>query len=95
MDTRVMDRGFCYDWLIVNVIRERERVWSPANLQVCHPTRPTSVLSGGPGRRRFEFMLLPHENREEMNHAGSAWSLIRPWGLSPENAHLECHAVYT
>ena len=33
----------------------------PLNLQVCDPSRPTTVVSGGPGRRRWEFMRLPHE----------------------------------
>jgi len=46
------DRGFFYDWLIVDVVLDEPRVYDPINLQVCDPARPTTAVSGGPGRRR-------------------------------------------
>ena len=56
------DLGFFYDWLIVDVILDEPRVFDPINLQVCDPARPTTAVSGGPGRRRWEFMRLPDED---------------------------------
>ena len=53
------DLGFFYDWLIVDVILDEPRVFDPINLQICDPARPTTAVSGGPGRRRWEFMRLP------------------------------------
>jgi 2-polyprenyl-6-methoxyphenol hydroxylase-like FAD-dependent oxidoreductase len=89
------DLGFFYDWLIVDVILDGPRVFDPINLQVCDPARPTTAVSGGPGRRRWEFMRLPHEPLEELNEEKRAWELLAPWDVHPGNARLERHTVYT
>jgi 2-polyprenyl-6-methoxyphenol hydroxylase-like FAD-dependent oxidoreductase len=91
----VHDLGYFYDWLIVDVILDEPREFHPINLQVCDPARPTTAVSGGPGRRRFEFMKLPGESLEEMNDEQVAWRLLTPWDVHPGNARLERHAVYT
>ena len=91
----VTDLGFFYDWLIVDVVCREPRTWTPINLQICDPRRPTTLVSGGPGRRRWEFMRLPAENLVDLNNEATAWRLLAPWGLGPENATLERHAVYT
>lgn len=95
MATAVTDLGFFYDWLIVDTIPHEQREWKPANLQMCHPSRPTTVVSGGPGRRRWEFMRLPDETVAELNTEPTAWRLLAPWNLTPDNAVLERHTVYT
>ena len=94
-DLPVEDLGFFYDWLIVDVILDEPRVFDPINLQVCDPARPTTAVSGGPGRRRWEFMRLPHESLEELNDEARAWELLAPWDVHLGNARLERHAVYT
>lgn len=91
----VHDLGFFYDWLIVDVVLDEPRVYDPVNVQICDPERPTTAVSGGPGRRRWEFMRLPHESREELDDEGRAWELLAPWDVHPGNARLERHAVYT
>jgi len=91
----VTDLGFFYDWLIVDVVCREPRTWTPINLQICDPRRPTTLVSGGPGRRRWEFMRLAGEHLSDLNNAATAWRLLEPWGLTPENATLERHAVYT
>ena len=91
----VTDLGFFYDWLIVDVILAEPRVFDPINLQICDPARPTTAVSGGPGRRRWEFMRLPHESLEELNDEARAWELLAAWNVHPGNANLERHAVYT
>jgi hypothetical protein len=52
-------------------------------------------VSGGPGRRRWEFMRLPHEGRDELDDEVRAWELLAAWDVHPANARLERHAVYT
>jgi 2-polyprenyl-6-methoxyphenol hydroxylase-like FAD-dependent oxidoreductase len=89
------DLGFAYDWLVVDVVPHETRVWSPLNWQLCDPARPTTLVSGGPGRRRWEFMRLPHETLEQLNDRETAWKLLAAWDVRPDNATLERHAVYT
>lgn len=95
MNTAVKDLGFFYDWLIVDILPKDPSNWSPDNLQVCDPTRPTSHVCGGPGRRRFEFMRMPEDNLATFNTDDNAWSLMEPWGITAENTELERRAVYT
>jgi len=95
LGTSVTDLGFFYDWLILDVIPHEERQWRPFNLQVCDPQRPRTIVSGGPGRRRWEFMRLPTETVEELNTEETAWRLLAEWDLTPDNATLERHTVYT
>jgi len=89
------DLGFAYDWLVVDVVPHEQRVWSPLNWQLCDPARPTTIVSGGPGRRRWEFMRLPHETLGELSRAETAWTLLAAWDITPNNATLERHAVYS
>ena len=91
----VDDRGFFYDWLIVDVILDEPRVFDPINLQICDPARPTTAVSGGPGRRRWEFMRLPDEPLDELGEEATAWKLLEPWDVHPGQRPIERHAVYT
>lgn len=95
MPTQMTDLGFFYDWLIIDVVPNEARIWNPTNLQVCDPRRPTTLVSSGPGRRRWEFMLMPGESSEELNREGAAWRLLAPWGMTPDTCTLERHAIYT
>ncbi|MET9827967.1 bifunctional 3-(3-hydroxy-phenyl)propionate/3-hydroxycinnamic acid hydroxylase [Streptomyces sp. NPDC006385] len=96
MRTTMTDLGFQYDWLVLDVIpHDQDRVWSPRNLQVCDPARPSTVVSGGPGRRRWEFMRLPGETVAELARPETAWRFLAPWDVHPGNATLERHTVYT
>jgi 2-polyprenyl-6-methoxyphenol hydroxylase-like FAD-dependent oxidoreductase len=95
MGATMHDQGFFFDWLIVDTIPRDDLEWAPQNWQLCDPARPTTVVSGGPGRRRWEFMRLPGEQREELNTPEKAWELLQAWDRTPENTELERHAVYT
>jgi hypothetical protein len=88
------DRAFFYDWLVVDVVFHEPRVFDPLNVQICDPARPTTVVSGGPGRRRWEFMALPGESVEFLNEEATAWRLLERFDARPDNARLEKHAVY-
>lgn len=88
--------GFQYDWLVVNVR------WLPGKAQTfgglrqtLFPARPTTMTPAGRNRRRWEFMLMPGETRDQMSQESVAWSLLAEHGVTPDNAVLERHAVYT
>lgn len=95
MATSVTDLGYFYDWLIVDTKPHEQAEWAPMNWQLCDPERPTTLVSGGPGRRRWEFLRLPSESIEELRTPEAAWRLLAPWGRTPENTTLERHTVYT
>jgi resorcinol 4-hydroxylase (NADPH) len=88
------DHGFFFDWLILDMIPHQPMDFSPSAWQLCDPARPTTIVPGGPGRRRWEFMVLPGESPEELSSPASAWRLLEPWGVTPEDADLERSAVY-
>ncbi|MEN0106461.1 MAG: bifunctional 3-(3-hydroxy-phenyl)propionate/3-hydroxycinnamic acid hydroxylase [Pseudomonas sp.] len=88
------DLGFAYDWLVVDFKPTVSRTWDPFLAQTLYG-RPTTIAPAGPGRRRFEFMLMPGEAKADMNSADVAWMLMRDWGVTPDNAELVRHAVYT
>lgn len=93
------DRGFEADWLVIDVLpNEGVTLDIPPAAQYCNPVRPTTIVPAGikDGRyfRRWEFMRLPHETREELEHEHIAWQLLEPW-VKPDQATIVRHKVYT
>ncbi|KAA1009767.1 bifunctional 3-(3-hydroxy-phenyl)propionate/3-hydroxycinnamic acid hydroxylase [Paraburkholderia panacisoli] len=88
------DKGYFFNWLILDLIPKGDYQATPSQWQLCDPKRPTTIVPGGPGRRRWEFMVRPDESVEEIQKPEQAWELLKPWGLTPENAELERSAVY-
>lgn len=95
MGVDVHDLGFEFDWLILDMIPNEPMTFDPPAWQWCNPEHPTTIVPGGRGRRRWEFMRMPGETIEELNTTEYAWNRIAPWGLTPDNSVLERHAVYT
>ncbi|WDZ86550.1 bifunctional 3-(3-hydroxy-phenyl)propionate/3-hydroxycinnamic acid hydroxylase [Micromonospora cathayae] len=95
IDPPVRDLGFSHDWLICDVVLTRPRVFDPNNLQVCDPARPRTEASAGPGHRRWEFMRVADESVAEIDTVESAWRLLELFDVTPDNARLLRHAVYT
>ncbi|GAA4811623.1 bifunctional 3-(3-hydroxy-phenyl)propionate/3-hydroxycinnamic acid hydroxylase [Streptomyces ziwulingensis] len=89
------DEGYFYDWLVVDVKPDPGLDFPHVATQSCDVRRPSTMVPGGPGRRRWEFMRLPGESRESLDSAETAWRLLEPYGLTPRNAVLERHSVYT
>ncbi|MGN5632102.1 bifunctional 3-(3-hydroxy-phenyl)propionate/3-hydroxycinnamic acid hydroxylase MhpA [Streptomyces sp. AC154] len=91
----VGDSGFQADWLVVDYRPRVEENWSAFVTQYCDPAQPATAVNSGPGRRRFEFMRRADMAIDALNRADTAWRLMEPWGVTPETARLERHAVYT
>lgn len=95
MGVTMTDLGFKYDWFVVDIKPHEQREWAPYAWQWCNPARPTTIVPSGPGRRRWEFMRLPEETKEDFNGAETAWRLLEPWDITPQNATLQRSAMYT
>jgi len=91
----VGDSGFQADWLVVDYQPLIEERWSAFVTQYCNPAQPATAVDSGPGRRRFEFMRRADMTVAELGQDNTAWRLMAPWGVTPDTARLERHAVYT
>lgn len=95
LDTTLIDLDFEHDWLLCDVVFHEPRTFHPNDVQICDPARPTTIVSSGRGHRRWEFMRLPGESVEELSRAETMWRLLAPHGVTPDNADLTRHIVYT
>jgi 2-polyprenyl-6-methoxyphenol hydroxylase-like FAD-dependent oxidoreductase len=87
--------GFQEDWLVIDLKpNEGVKLDVPDIGQWCNPGRPTTMVPGGPGYRRWEFMRLPHETLEDLQKPEKVWELLSPW-VAPDQATLVRYAVYT
>ncbi|WP_443032590.1 bifunctional 3-(3-hydroxy-phenyl)propionate/3-hydroxycinnamic acid hydroxylase MhpA [Streptomyces sp. DH41] len=94
LDVPMTDLGFSYEWLLCDVELREPREFTPTNVQICDPARPTTLVGSGPGHRRWEFMRLPGESSAELNREETAWRLLKPFGVTPETARLLRSTTY-
>jgi len=88
----LFDYGFDEPWLVVDVKVQPGARTPDVNLQVCDPGRPTTCVLSGPGRHRWEFMLLPDETPDAVLRDGFIEDLLAPWDCGP--LEIERRAVY-
>ena len=89
------DLGYFFDWLVVDIVPQPGVEITHLALQICDPVRPTTVVPGGPGRRRWEFMRLEGETVEELTRPEKIWELLEPFGVNAGNSEMERGVVYT
>ncbi|MGW4357089.1 bifunctional 3-(3-hydroxy-phenyl)propionate/3-hydroxycinnamic acid hydroxylase, partial [Nocardia sp. NPDC004582] len=94
IDAQWQDNRYFSDWLVVDVAPGPDAPELSEARQTCDPARPHTMVPGGPGRRRWEFMRLPHEHIADIDRPGFAWRLLADFGFTPENSTLERHATY-
>ena len=88
------DLEFEEPWLVVDLfLHEPIDTLPDRALQVCDPARPHTLVPMPYPRFRFEFMLLPGEDPEQIRQPGVVRELLRPW-LDPDLVELERSAVY-
>lgn len=85
------DLQFDEPWLVIDAIPRPGARMPQVNLQICDPARPTTCVLMGPGRHRWEFMLLPGETAEAVLDDGFIQSLLASWKVDVE---IERKAVY-
>ena len=89
------DLGFAERWLVVDA--EPDDMGALAELPIacqwCDPQRPTTHVQSGPRHRRWEFMLLPHEDPADFQDPARVWGLLGPW-FKPGDGGLTRSSVY-
>lgn len=82
---------FEQDWLIVDA----KGVPNPIDHCefICDPRRPTPHMVAPGGRQRWEFMLFPGEDREQMQRPEAMRELLAPW-CNAADIEIERTAVY-
>ena len=88
------DLGFEEPWLVIDTIVHDYARLPDCNLQICDPARPTTCVLMGEGRHRWEFMILPGEDPDEVASDMSIEALLEPWDVEGA-VTLERKAVYT
>ncbi|MEI9886263.1 MAG: bifunctional 3-(3-hydroxy-phenyl)propionate/3-hydroxycinnamic acid hydroxylase [Rhizomicrobium sp.] len=89
----LFDFGFDEPWLVIDTLVADESGLPEGGVQLCDPARPTTVMPMAPGRRRWEFMLRPGEQPQDMLDDAVIARLLAPW-LAPGAAKIVRKAVY-
>ena len=86
---------FCLDqpWLVIDTMLKREVELPEIALQICDPARPSTFVPSSGQHRRWELMLMPGEDAEEMERPGAYWPLLAPW-VTPDDAEVIRAVVY-
>jgi 3-(3-hydroxy-phenyl)propionate hydroxylase len=93
--TEMDDLGFAERWLVVDVLLRKPRPdLGDHTVQFCNPDRPMTYCRNPGNRRRWEIAIKPGENDEDITTPDRIWQLLSRW-ITPEDADLERHAVYT
>ena len=92
MGVELDDYAFDEPWLVIDVNVGEGATLPDINLQICDPARPTTCVLMGPGRHRWEFMLLPGETAEQVLDDGFIAPLLEPWNCG--DIVVERKAVY-
>ena len=95
LGSEMTDLDFSREWLVVDVVPHTPPTWLPYGCQHLDPSRPTTLVPAGPGRRRWEFMIMPRDNQDDVDTDENAWRLLKSWEIHPGNAELVRHARYT
>jgi 3-(3-hydroxy-phenyl)propionate hydroxylase len=85
------DLGFDEPWMVVD-LRGTQGLPEFA-VQHCDPARPTTLVPGALGFYRFEFMLRPEEQEEDVRRPEHLRRLLAAW-VDPDAVEVVRSAVY-
>lgn len=94
-DIGLSSLNFDEKWVVVDLLLKSTIDTLPDRaLNVCDPARPTTAIPIPDGRFRFEVMVLPGEDEEDLQRPERVLPLLAKW-VPPEAVELERSAVYT
>ncbi len=94
MGSPLVDLGLRQPWLVFDVMLERDVALPDYTVQICDPARPMTFCNVTGNRRRWEIMVMPGDDHEELVKPDSLWKLVSRW-VTPADATLERAAIYT
>ncbi len=93
--TTMMDLGLHQPWLVFDVRLKTDVPTLPDHtVQHCDPTRPMTYCNVTGNRRRWEIMLMPGDDTEQLVQPETLWKLVSKW-VTPEQADIERAVIYT
>ena len=93
--TTLLDLGLHQPWLVFDVRLTTEVPSLPDHtVQHCDPARPMTYCNVTGNRRRWEIMLMPGDDPEQLVKPDTLWQLVRHW-VTPEQAEIERAVIYT
>lgn len=95
LGTSMLDLGLHQPWLVFDVRLKTEVPSLPDHtVQHCDPVRPMTYCNVTGNRRRWEIMLMPGDDPEQMVKPDMLWTFVRKW-VTPEQAEIERAVIYT
>jgi 3-(3-hydroxy-phenyl)propionate hydroxylase len=96
MNIKLESMNFDEQWLVLDLRVEIPQSSLPADhvVEVCDPARPYLSTPISTNHQRFEFMLLPGENPEQMKQPRVIRNLLQSW-IPADSYQVERAAVYT
>jgi len=88
------DLGLHQPWVVVDAIMKNPLKETGYAEQICDPDRPGTFIPTPAPRKRWEFMVMPDDDPNEVSRPAFLEKLIRPWA-APEDYEVERAAVYT
>ena len=88
------DYGLHQPWVVIDVLMNRPYESDGYADQICDPKRPGTFVPTAAPRKRWEFMLTPEDDHDEVLKPEWMAERIRPWA-APEDYEFERAAVYT
>lgn len=84
--------SYSEDWLIVDASQREGKAIDHIEF-ICDPRRPAPHMPAPGGRERWEFMLQPGEQAEQMERPEKLGELLGRW-IDARELHIERQAVY-
>jgi 3-(3-hydroxy-phenyl)propionate hydroxylase len=79
MGAALVGSDFDEPWLVVDLLCERELGRPNESEMFCDPARPATRIPGPGNHHRWEFMLLPGEQAEDLQGKQAIGALLKPW----------------
>ncbi|HMS06941.1 MAG TPA: FAD-dependent monooxygenase, partial [Burkholderiaceae bacterium] len=90
-----VDLGLHQPWLVFDVILGDNAPALPDHtVQHCDPARPMTYCNVTGRRRRWEIMLMPGDDPQQLLQPATLWRLVSRW-IQPEQAVVERAVIYT